>query len=390
MSGISQVLDEERLRLDLDPQVVSLLEAIADELDDKYAMTPEKAAALRAPFPPGSIGQLPKPYKRDSPKGTCSECGGYHGLPAVHLDYVGHAATTDRLLSVDPRWTWEPMAYTPEGLPLIRDGQLWIRLTVCGVTRPGVGDGSSDKERIGDAIRNAAMRFGVALDLWAKEDLSAVHDPEARPVAEAKRDLLAILVDGGMDAQTAKDTARELWALHPPAGQTVTGAEWQTLADTARSIVPSDGAEAPGPDGREESEPSASIGQGEGGGPGAAVGDGPSPEPNPLDPGVQELGIAWGRALAWIKGSGSTTKKNNVRHAVNLFVTGDPERWHTADLTSDERARVLGMVEDLHGPAVLDPASLDTPVIVWREGDSSTAMPVPTEQPSLLGDGSAS
>jgi hypothetical protein len=42
---------------------------------------------------------------------------------------------------------------------------------VCGVTRIGVGDGKNAKERIGDAIRNAAMRFGVALDLWAKENL---------------------------------------------------------------------------------------------------------------------------------------------------------------------------------------------------------------------------
>lgn len=135
-------------------------------------MTPEAATALRKPFPAESIGKLPKPYKRDSPKSQCGECGGFHGLPAVHLDYVGHAATTDRLLTVDPEWTWEPMGVDQFGLPVPdAQGNLWIRLTVCGVTRIGVGDGSSAKERIGDAIRNAAMRFGVALDLWAKEDL---------------------------------------------------------------------------------------------------------------------------------------------------------------------------------------------------------------------------
>lgn len=129
---------------------------------------------LRAPFPKDVVGKLPKPYKRDSPKGQCRECGGYHGLPAAHLDYVGHAAVTDRLLSVDPEWSWEPMGLTPEGLPALdRDGNLWIRLTVNGHTRPGVGDGSSMKERIGDAIRNAAMRFGVALDLWSKEELES-------------------------------------------------------------------------------------------------------------------------------------------------------------------------------------------------------------------------
>lgn len=134
-------------------------------------MTPEQAAALRAPFPPEAIGLLPKPTRKDNPVGLCQVCGQRHGIPAVHLDYVGHAATTDRLLQVDPEWTWEPMALDDSGLPLLHAGGLWIRLTVAGVTRPGYGDGQSMKEIIGDAIRNAAMRFGVALDLWSKEDL---------------------------------------------------------------------------------------------------------------------------------------------------------------------------------------------------------------------------
>ena len=137
-------------------------------------MKAEQAQALRAPFKPEQIGTVPKPTRRENPKGHCEECGGYHGLPAVHLDYVGHAAVTDRLLAVDPDWTWEPAARGPNGEPLLSDGGLWIRLTVAGVTRYGFGDGSmghGPKEMIGDAIRNAAMRFGVALDLWAKEDL---------------------------------------------------------------------------------------------------------------------------------------------------------------------------------------------------------------------------
>jgi hypothetical protein len=130
------------------------------------SMSPEKAAQLRKPFEPAQIGRLPK--------------GG------VMLDYVGHAATTDRLLQVDPSWTWEPLAVDAQGLPAVdQAGNLWIKLTVCGVTRLGVGDGKNMKERIGDAIRNAAMRFGVALDLWAKEDLNPEHrdeTPKAAPV----------------------------------------------------------------------------------------------------------------------------------------------------------------------------------------------------------------
>lgn len=126
-------------------------------------MNADQAEALRKPFPASSVGKLPK-------AGTT-------------LDYVGHAAVTDRLLKVDPEWTWEPMATDAIGNPvpvLNAEGfpiALWIRLTVCGVTRPGVGTvkagaQEAEKQLISDAIRNAAMRFGVALDLWSKEELT--------------------------------------------------------------------------------------------------------------------------------------------------------------------------------------------------------------------------
>jgi hypothetical protein len=136
----------------------------------------EQAKKLREPFPASAIGKLPK--------------GG------VMLDYVGHAAVTDRLLQVDPAWAWEPLALSPEGLPALdRAGNLWIRMTVCGVTRVGVGDGKNAKECISDAIRNAAMRFGVALDLWAKEDLRGddAPAPEPEPAAEPKPPTVAVI-----------------------------------------------------------------------------------------------------------------------------------------------------------------------------------------------------
>jgi hypothetical protein len=143
----------------------------------------DRLSLLRVPFLPNQISKLPKPYKSDSPKGPCKECGGYHGLPAMHLDYVGHAALTDRLLDVDPQWAWEPVAFDANGLPAIdKDGGLWIKLTICAVTRLGYGDaqgktgGNATKERIGDALRNAAMRFGAALDLWHKGDLHAEEE----------------------------------------------------------------------------------------------------------------------------------------------------------------------------------------------------------------------
>lgn len=156
---------------------------------------PTGLALLRAPFPPNQISKLPKPYKRDSPKGKCAECGGYHGLPAVHLDYVGHAALTDRLLDCDPLWEWEPVAFGQNGLPVLdANGGLWIRLTVCGHTRLGYGHadekrgGDAIKEVIGDALRNAAMRFGAALDLWHKGDLHLDDDDGGEATKDPKRE----------------------------------------------------------------------------------------------------------------------------------------------------------------------------------------------------------
>lgn len=158
------------------------------------AMTDERVALLVAPFSPNEIGKLPRITCPDCSKSRgkacdqhkksrCSTCGNYLTEKHIHLDYVGHADVTLRLIRVDPDWTWEPMATDEHGLPVYDTDDsghpvgLWIRLTVAGVTRLGYGSCPSDqsdavKVLIGDALRNAAMRFGVATDLWAKGDRS--------------------------------------------------------------------------------------------------------------------------------------------------------------------------------------------------------------------------
>ena len=160
----------------------------------------DKLQQMRVPFPPNQISYLPK--------------GG------VKLAYVGHAALTDRLLDVDPAWTWEPLALDEHGLPALDEvGGLWIKLTVCGVTRLGYGDAGAKtgpnaiKECIGDALRNAAMRFGAALDLWHKGELHADPEPVAgmdpsilqdwiQAIEECADDALAGMVRDGLDAAT--------------------------------------------------------------------------------------------------------------------------------------------------------------------------------------------
>jgi len=171
---------------------------------------PETAALLRKPFEGNQISTFPR--------NAGSKAG---------LSYIGHAALTDRLLQADPDWTWEPVA-NPEsiGLPMAGNGvEMWIRLTIDGTTRYGYGDapnkkgGDAIKEAIGDALRNAAMRFGVALDLWHKggdlyregqeqEQVETITTAQAETITTAQAEtitpaqvetLLAELKSGGSD-----------------------------------------------------------------------------------------------------------------------------------------------------------------------------------------------
>ena len=51
----------------------------------------------------------------------------------------------------------------------------------------GKTGGDAVKEVIGDALRNAAMRFGAALDLWHKGDLHSSNEPEKKQDDGAKK-----------------------------------------------------------------------------------------------------------------------------------------------------------------------------------------------------------
>ena len=118
----------------------------------------------------------------------------------VTLDFVGHADITRILIQIDPYWTIEPVTFDDAGLPartkvgnMIQAG-FWMtvlghrRYCVCSVEERKQDIG---KELVSDAIRNGAMRFGVALHLWTKaewEDLGATPAParQVRAVSETK------------------------------------------------------------------------------------------------------------------------------------------------------------------------------------------------------------
>ena len=111
----------------------------------------------------------------------------------MQLDFVGHADVTKMLIEIDPEWTWEPTAFDANGLPAYRveNGMAHMAgwLTILGVRRLGVGSVMHNKpdllkELISDFIRNAAMRFGVCLALWTKQEWEDVSHTPSAPVAK--------------------------------------------------------------------------------------------------------------------------------------------------------------------------------------------------------------
>ena len=98
----------------------------------------------------------------------------------VNISYVSHADITKILIEIDPNWNWQPVAWD-NGRPAIHvengTATMWATLTLLGKSMLGVGSVRADKqdhekELIGDFLRNASMRFGIALSLWSKQDWS--------------------------------------------------------------------------------------------------------------------------------------------------------------------------------------------------------------------------
>ena len=229
------------------------------------ATTLTVAEQLRKPFPAELVGKLPRVTcpkcsdpKKHGPcdehrKAKCDVCKAWVSTKHIHIDYVGHADVTSRLLEADEDWSWEPQARDidphvlaaaaaagPEVLKAVLENAppkfdlddrggpvgLWIRLTVGGTTRPGYGSCPSNqndavKVLIGDALRNAAMRFGVALDLWAKGD-------RADPAAENAT------ASAGQANRHGRQKADESWRDAPPVNRPARAAAKVTAPRTRR------------------------------------------------------------------------------------------------------------------------------------------------------------
>lgn len=200
---------------------------------------------------PSIVGKLPKRRKN---------ADGSWGAP-VFLDYVGHADITKILIEVDPLWNWEPVAWD-NGRPAIteRDGiaTLWVRVTLLGKTMLGCGSVNAskddlDKELIGDALRNAAMRFGIALALWSNAEWAETET--AKPQAPFELHHMSRKAPAPQRASAAPDspfgpTEKQLglikrlgWKGDPPATKLEASALIERLKAQPEQTAPDD--EAP-------------------------------------------------------------------------------------------------------------------------------------------------
>lgn len=123
--------------------------------------------------------------QKSRPRSTDGWCGNWMTEQHMHIDYVGHAEITRILTEIDPSWYWLPFGNAPDGSPAIvysgKEATMWGTLYLLGQGRIGVGTcekGKHDeaKELIGDFLRNAAMRFGIGLRLWSKNEWEATVD----------------------------------------------------------------------------------------------------------------------------------------------------------------------------------------------------------------------
>jgi hypothetical protein len=113
----------------------------------------------------------------------------------ISLSYVSHADVNRILIEVDPLWSWQPIEWV-NGRPAIHvengTATMWGTLTLLGKSMIGVGSVRADKqdhekELVGDFLRNASMRFGIAISLWSKQDWSDNTTITSLPAVQARR-----------------------------------------------------------------------------------------------------------------------------------------------------------------------------------------------------------
>jgi hypothetical protein len=120
--------------------------------DTVYAnrLSDEILRELRRPFPPEAIRFKGQSANRERSK-------------ALVVPYIDARLVIERLNHV-VGGGWEP-TYEPLGK------SLWCHLTVAGTTRPDIGTGYEGKGLVSDALKRAAVLFGIGVSVYASPSI---------------------------------------------------------------------------------------------------------------------------------------------------------------------------------------------------------------------------
>ena len=151
---------------------------------------------LAEPFPPGEVQWRVEALSRDKKR-------------ALVVPYVDARTVLDRLEKVvGPEGWHDAYEVLSDAERLVKDErgerrerlcEVKCRLTVLGVTKEDVGEGDSLKAAFSDALKRAAVKFGVGRYLYRLEKQWVDYDPEkgrftppklpeAEPEAEAEEE----------------------------------------------------------------------------------------------------------------------------------------------------------------------------------------------------------
>ncbi len=112
-------------------------------------MKSEDLKILRAPFSKENLGVKVQSFSKDRTR-------------AMLVLYLQHTDVQARLEEVDPAWSFEVVHEERSGDTVYIRG----RLTLKGVSRENVGEGSDPKSAHSDALKRCAMLFGVGRYLY--------------------------------------------------------------------------------------------------------------------------------------------------------------------------------------------------------------------------------
>lgn len=115
-------------------------------------LTAKDIETLGAPYDEKTIGVKIQAFNKERTK-------------ALLVLYLQHTDVYGRLDSVDPSWSSQVTNTMVIGNAVF----VRVRLTVKGVSRENVGEGEDEKSALSDAIKRAAMLFGVGRYLYDTE-----------------------------------------------------------------------------------------------------------------------------------------------------------------------------------------------------------------------------